>query len=129
MDTSSGTEMKRDTVSGIMFLIVLTLVAPVLITFAHLPLDDSPELNAPPDVVSQVYIPHDWISIVGNEGFFHKQLLKDGLVQARKTIQLSLKGTVLASHDIYSEQFTPMSILCSEIISLMVLIRAGAGFI
>jgi hypothetical protein len=46
-----------------------------------------------------------------------------------RIVQVSGNGTVLLDHCIYSEQFTPTSILYSEVISLMVLTRAGADFI
>ena len=69
-------EKKRATISGVMFLIVLALVATVHTTFAHLSLDNAPELNSSPDAVSQGYIPHDATSIDGNEDFFSPAALE-----------------------------------------------------
>ena len=68
--------MRRATISGVMFLIVLTLVAPVHTTFAHLSFDDSPKLNSSRDAVSQGYIPHDVIAIDGNADFFSQAALE-----------------------------------------------------
>lgn len=68
--------MQRATISGVMLLIVLALVAPVHTTFVHLSLDNSLELNSSPDAVSQAYIPHDAISIDRNEDFFSQAALE-----------------------------------------------------
>jgi len=59
-----------------MFLIVLALVAPGHTAFAHLSVDNSPELNLSPYAVSQVYTPHDWISIDGNADFLTQAALE-----------------------------------------------------
>lgn len=68
--------MKRIIVSGMMFLIVLSLVAPVLTPFTHLSLNDSLELATPPEVLSESYIPHDWIAVNGNEDFLTQTALE-----------------------------------------------------
>jgi hypothetical protein len=93
--------MKRTTISGIVFLIVLALVTPALTTFAHLSLDNSPELNSSPDAVSQVYIPHDVISIDGNEDFLSQAALEGWNGSGTENDPIIIEGYATAAENLH----------------------------